>query len=243
MYSPVTTSNSSAPFEATLAHVVLVRLTLLVRQVAKLHRREMSIDNHCRAQAGAQTQEQHALAFVAAKSLHGGVVDDADRAAECRAVVKASPASPEIDGLMGGDVVHNLAWVTQRCHVVGPIGGHILDALHHRRRGEVAAGVHSTGRCLAGGQRFDVLAPDINSEDGHARHRMARPAGSAGIRDRPVHSDTYAETAGDCQRVGSWRSDVRRSAAVASVRTRVHRTASATTLRLEEFSFGRLPHI
>jgi hypothetical protein len=37
----------------------------------------------------------------------------------------------------------------------------------HLRAGEMAARVLSTGRCLAGGQHFDVLPSDVNSENVH----------------------------------------------------------------------------
>ena len=69
-------------FEAAQADVVLEGLALLVRQVRELHRLDAPVDDQCAAEAGAEAEEQHAAAAVAAERLHGGVVEDAHRLAE-----------------------------------------------------------------------------------------------------------------------------------------------------------------
>src|SRR5579863_3277316 len=57
------------------ANIVLVRPAALEREVAELHRLEDAVDDHGRAEAGAEAEEQHAAALIAPERLHGGVVD------------------------------------------------------------------------------------------------------------------------------------------------------------------------
>ena len=61
--------------EAAEAEVVLVGLSLFVAEMGQLHRLENAVDDHGGAEAGAEAEEQHAAAFVAADGLHRGVVD------------------------------------------------------------------------------------------------------------------------------------------------------------------------
>ena len=62
-----------------LAKVILDDVTVAVRQIAKFEREHIRFPNQRRSQASAQSKKQHPPAAKAAESLHGGVIDDADR--------------------------------------------------------------------------------------------------------------------------------------------------------------------
>src|SRR5262249_1123260 len=86
--------------ERVLADVVLER-PLLVRKVAELHRRDDAVQDHRRAEAGAEPEEEHASAVVAPERLHRRVVDQLRRLAERLLEVESLPALAEIDRLAG----------------------------------------------------------------------------------------------------------------------------------------------
>src|SRR5262249_57260266 len=92
--------------QAGLADIVLVALTFLVRQVRELHRLEHAVDDQRGPEAGAEPEEQHAAALVAAQRLHGGIVDHPYRPAECLLEVEADPASAEIHRLRPPPFAH-----------------------------------------------------------------------------------------------------------------------------------------
>src|SRR5262245_55947822 len=66
----------SITFERRLADVLFVGASLLEWQMRQFHRDDDAVGDEGAAEAGAQTQKQHAAALVAAQRLHCGVVDD-----------------------------------------------------------------------------------------------------------------------------------------------------------------------
>ena len=75
------------------------------------------------ADTGAEAEEEHAPAVVAAERLHGGVVDHADGLAERGCEVEAHPAVAEIARLGARSVGVDGPGITDRDDVVVPIGG------------------------------------------------------------------------------------------------------------------------
>ena len=71
--------------------------------------------------AGAQAEEQHPAAVVAAQRLHGGVVDDPHRPFERGGEVEADPAGAEVARLGPRAVVADLAGVADRDGAVLPV--------------------------------------------------------------------------------------------------------------------------
>ncbi len=69
-------------FEAAKAEVIFVGFPFFVGQVRELHRLKKAVHNHGGAEAGAEAEEKHVAAFVAAEGLHRGVVDDFHREAK-----------------------------------------------------------------------------------------------------------------------------------------------------------------
>src|SRR5262249_44110480 len=65
----------AVPLEPPDADVILERAPLLVRQVPELHGLQQAVDDERRAETGAEAEEEHAAASVAAERLHRGVVD------------------------------------------------------------------------------------------------------------------------------------------------------------------------
>ena len=56
-------------------------------------------------ESGAESEEEHAAALVAAERLHGGVVDHLHRAAEGGGEIEADPTGPEIVRIRGEDLL------------------------------------------------------------------------------------------------------------------------------------------
>src|SRR6202008_3183152 len=87
---------------SALAGVVLEGSAALVRHVAHLGRLDHSSDDERRAQARAESKEEHAPTAIAADGLHGRIVDDAYRPPECGAEVVAHPSPADVVRLGGG---------------------------------------------------------------------------------------------------------------------------------------------
>jgi hypothetical protein len=62
----------------------------------KLHRLDDAINNHRGAEPSPQTEKQHRASVVTSERLHGRIIHDLDRAAECSSKIKADPSSPQI---------------------------------------------------------------------------------------------------------------------------------------------------
>ena len=101
-----------------------------VGEFAKLERDEHVIEDHGGAEAGAEAQEEHAAAFVAAEGLHGGVIDDLAGLAEGGVIIEIHPAAPEVVGLADGVVVDDGDGEAEGDGVVVPGGGMGMDAGH-----------------------------------------------------------------------------------------------------------------
>ena len=109
--------NVLAPFhfaqalEARSADVIFKRLALPVWQMSQLHRFNHTIDDHRCAETRTEAEKQHFSALIAAKCLHGGIVDDLDRAAERLLEVEIGPPASKIVRLGHHAVAHHQAGV------------------------------------------------------------------------------------------------------------------------------------
>src|SRR5579864_7112162 len=84
--------------EPLLAEVVLER-ALAERQVRDLHRLDHTACDQRRSEPGAEPEEEHRAAVVAAERLHGGVIHHLRRYAERGGEVEANPPLPQVEGL------------------------------------------------------------------------------------------------------------------------------------------------
>src|SRR5262249_52747745 len=118
--------NVAAPFllsvalESTPTHVILIG-ALLVGQVTKLYGLHDAVYNHRRSKPDSETEEQHLSAVVAAQRLHGCVVDDLYRAAECGSEIEREPSTAEIAWFGDRPAVDDWAGIADRDHVILPI--------------------------------------------------------------------------------------------------------------------------
>ena len=71
----------------------------LIGQVREFHRLEHAIDDERGAESGAEAEEEHAAALVAAQRLHRRVVDDANGTPERLLEVEADPALAQVPRL------------------------------------------------------------------------------------------------------------------------------------------------
>src|SRR4051794_39349026 len=82
---------SSILLQTAKSHVILVR-GFSIWEMAELHRRDRSIGNEGGPETRAETEEEHTSASIAAKCLHGRIVDQFDGTAERCLIVEADPA-------------------------------------------------------------------------------------------------------------------------------------------------------
>src|SRR5215831_13234036 len=118
-------ANVEAPFllavalESAPTHIVLIR-ALLVGQVTKLHGLHDAVHNHRRSKPGSETEEEHLSALVAAQRLHGCVVDDLYRVAECGSEIERDPSAAQIAWFGDRPAMHDRAGIADRDHVILP---------------------------------------------------------------------------------------------------------------------------
>src|SRR5262249_37090490 len=75
-----------------LAEDILLRAATMVRQMSHLERGDDVLADERRAEAGAESHEQHRPAAVAPDRLHHGVVDEPHRLAEGAAEIEPDPS-------------------------------------------------------------------------------------------------------------------------------------------------------
>src|SRR5258707_1221591 len=121
-------------FEDAKAEIVFVGFPFFVEKMREFHGLKKTVDDHGGAEAGAETEEEHVAAFVAAKGLHGGIVDDFHREAKGFGEVERHPAAAKIVGFAERAVVDDGAGIAYGDAVVLPILGGFLDLFHHAAR-------------------------------------------------------------------------------------------------------------
>jgi hypothetical protein len=166
-------------FEAAKAEIVFVGFPFLVNQVREFHRLEKAVHDHGGAEAGAETEEEHVAAFVAAEGLHRSVIDDFHGEAEGFGEIESHPAATEIVGLAERASVDDGARVADGEAVELPIVGDFLDLFDHAGGGHGGAGREAAGFFLAGGEHFDIGATDVDHQDFRGFGRCFRLHGSS----------------------------------------------------------------
>src|SRR5215471_20226076 len=97
----------------------------------KLHRFDDPIDYHRGAKASPQPEKQHFPAFITAQGLHRRIVDEFQRTSEHMFKAKAYPTWCEIRRFSDRTVVERGTRIANRNHVVLPIAGEFINAIHH----------------------------------------------------------------------------------------------------------------
>lgn len=120
--------------EPAETQIVFERLPFLVLQMCKLHRYDFPFEHHGGAEAGAETEEEHASAVIAAERLHRSIVHHAHRVSERFCVVEAHPSAGQISGLHEREPVHHETGVSDGNDVVRPVLRILLDLPHHAFR-------------------------------------------------------------------------------------------------------------
>src|SRR6202035_5371036 len=98
------------------ADIVLIG-ALLVGQVTEFHGFHDAVDNDGRSKPGSEAQKEHLAALVAPQCLHGGVVDDLHRAAECCGKIESDPPASQVVRVRDRPAVENRAGIADRHHL------------------------------------------------------------------------------------------------------------------------------
>src|SRR5208337_1689069 len=121
----------SHTLQGSNSDVLLETAPMLVGQVGQFHGFEDTVHNERGAQAGAQAEKQHAAAAVAAKCLHGGIVDDPDRTAESFLEIESDPAAAEVGRVAQWLSVHNRAGIANGNDRISPFRSRLAHDLDH----------------------------------------------------------------------------------------------------------------
>jgi len=149
---------------ADRADIVLARVAVSIWEMRELEREHGPLAHDRAPETGAESEEEHRSAVVAAECLHRRVVDHAYRAAERAREVEPDPTLAEVPRLAlrtalahgAGEAEGDAAELPMR----GCDGGQYFA--HGLTRGEVRAGVYLDRRSLAGGEQLYVRAADVD---------------------------------------------------------------------------------
>jgi hypothetical protein len=156
------------------ADALLEGLAMAVRQMRQLHRLQHAVGDHRRTEAGAESEEQHLAALIAADRLHQRVVDDPGRPAERLLEIEAAPAGTEIVRLRNRPVVGDRPGIADRDELVGPVARQRLDLAHHLSRGEIRPGLERAPCAILRCHHLDARAADVDRQDHRPRRTLFR---------------------------------------------------------------------
>ncbi len=112
--------------------------------------------------------------LIAAKRLHGGVVDDLGRPPERCLEVEAHPARSQILRIGDWPIVQDRAWIADRHDVVAPPVGELPDSGDHLFSRHFWTGSELPLVGLAGREDFDVGAAHVDDQHVHESPRRRR---------------------------------------------------------------------
>src|SRR6478609_1142765 len=92
------------------------------------------LSNQGGPKAGPQTEKQHPPTVVAAECLHGGVVDNSNRFAQCGRKIEPDPPGAQVAWFGLGAMVADLARITDGNGLIIPVGGQFADGFNHLLR-------------------------------------------------------------------------------------------------------------
>src|SRR6266540_4393307 len=185
----------AVPLQSATADIVLVGC-FPVGKMAKLHGLDDAVHDQGRTKTGSQTEEEHFSTLVGTQCLHGCIVDNLDRAAECGAIVEADPAPAQIVGLRYRPSMEDRPRIAHRHYVVLPTLSQRLGPADHLFGGERWPGRKLPVILLSGGEYLDVRPAHVDNEHLHERFAV-RPKYSADcfIRSRAAQArETFCTT-------------------------------------------------
>ena len=156
--------------QARRADILFVGSPFFERQVRELHRLEPAVDDHGGAEAGAETEKQHASARIAAERLHRGIVDHFHRPAECAPEIEANPTLAEVNRLAHRLAVYDRRGIADRDRIVLPVGGRgrAANQIDHLLWCHLSTRRNLDRDLVPGEENLDVRAADVNDQNAHA---------------------------------------------------------------------------
>ena len=117
--------------QSTLSDVILEGASF-IRKVAKFHGVNDALYDQRRSEPRSEAEKKHPSGPVASDRLHGRVIYDLDRPAECSLKIELNPARPQITRIPQRAAAENRARITNRDNVVVPIRNGLPDSRHHQ---------------------------------------------------------------------------------------------------------------
>src|SRR5438874_3071 len=117
--------------QAGFSEIIFNDAAITVRQISQFQRKDSFFPNQGGTKPGAESEKKHSTAAITAKRLHGGVVDDANRFAECFLEIKSGPPFAEMFGIAQDTPVSHRRWKTNRDGIEVPFRQERLHLRHH----------------------------------------------------------------------------------------------------------------
>ena len=124
-----------------------------------------ALDDQRRSEPRSETKKKHPSGPVTSDRLHGRVIYNLHRPAECSLKIELNPARPQITRIPQRTAVENRARITNRDNVVVPIRNGLPDSRHHQLGRQERPRDHLPGLALPGDKELDVVAADVGDED------------------------------------------------------------------------------
>ena len=150
--------------------------------MGKLEGDDHAIEDHGRAKAGADAEEEHATAFITAEGLHGGVVDEAERLAEGLLIGKVDPSGGEVVRLGERTIMDDRARVADGDAVVFPALGGGENIFRHLLGGHGGTGGNFDGNAVVAGGDLDVGSANVDYENFHLELDVSNDRGGGFVR-------------------------------------------------------------
>src|SRR5207237_173466 len=157
----------AAALEASKADVVFVGAVLSIGEMGKFEGDDHAVEDHCRPQTGADGEEEHSAALVAAECLHGRVGDEAERLAEGLLKGEVYPSWREVVRVGEWAMIDDRAGVADGDAVVVPVLGGGENIFRHLLRSHFGTGRNLDGDAFVAGGDFDVGTANVDYEDFH----------------------------------------------------------------------------
>src|SRR5258707_7904206 len=126
-----------------------------------------AIEDHGRAEAGANAKEEHSTPLITAEGLHSSVVDEAERLAEGLLKGKVGPSCGQVVRLGERTIMNDRAGVADGDGVIGPALGGGENIFRHLLGSHGGTGRNFDGNAFVARGDFDVGTADVDYEDFH----------------------------------------------------------------------------
>ena len=129
------------------------------------------LDHQGRAQAGAQSQKEHFAAFIAAQSLHGGIIYHFYGTFENGFEIEARPAFAQIPRISKWPVANYRSGIANGNGCIRPVGHQFANAGKQAFGRQTGARREFPPDVVSRGEELDMSSANINYQNVHKNNQ------------------------------------------------------------------------